>query len=244
MNKIFGAGTAFLVLAAMLAPASARDRDDARHATVTLAGTVTSIGREGFALDTGNAVQPIEVERSTVFTRDGQPASFADLAVGQRVSVQGRFERTEFEAGSVAIRSIVTLSGAIESIGPGGLTVAGKSVVVGPATTITAGGLAVGLADLRVGEQATVTGQVQADGSVLAASVTVPSGVTLSGVIDSLAAPMLVVSGTTVTSSAATLISVAGAPAGFADLAVGDSVVVTGVVQADGSILAQTIAAP
>ena len=245
MKTMFGAWTAFLVLAAILVPpAAARDRDDGRQATVTLTGTVTSIGREGFGLNTGNAVQQVDVERATVFTRDGQPTTFADLAVGQSVSVQGHFERTEFEAASVAIRSVVVVSGAIESIGPGGqLTVGGKTVAVGPTTVITLGGVAVTLADLSVGQQATVTGTLQADGSVLAASVTVPSGVTLSGTITALLAPSLIVSGTTVTVNAATVISVAGAPAAFADLFIGDPVAVTGVVQADGTILAQTIAA-
>ena len=245
MKKTFSAWTAIVVLATMLAPAAfARDRDDARQATVTLAGTVTSIGREGFGLNTGNAVQQVEVERFTVFTRDGQPATFADLSVGQRVSVQGRFERTEFEAASVAIQSVVTVTGAIEAIGPGGaLVVAGKTVAVGQATTITLGGVAVSLADLSIGQQATVTGTLQADGSILATSVSVPSGVTLSGIVGALSAPTLVVSGTTVTVNAATVISVAGAPAGFADLTVGDLVVVTGVVQADGSILAEIVAA-
>jgi cytochrome c-type biogenesis protein CcmE len=242
------ASTGLLIAVVLLAPAaSARDGDGDDHhgrpAAVTLTGTVASIGREGFGLDTGSGVQRVEIERNTAFTRNGLPAGAGDLAVGETVTVKGRLERRELEARSVAIHSSVTLSGRIESIAPPALTVGGTTVVTSAATAITIGGAPGTLAGLSIGQQVTVSGELQADGTVLAASITAVSSVTLSGPVESIAPPALTVAGTSVVTSAATVSTIGGAPGTLAGLSIGQQVTVTGDLQADGTVLAASITA-
>jgi hypothetical protein len=67
--------------------------------------------------------------------------------------------------------------------------------------------------------------------------------VELSGAIDSLAAPDLVVAGVTVHTDPNTEFRVGGVEGTFGDLKVGEQVEVEGVLQADGSILAREIGA-
>ena len=234
------------IAAVLMAPAaSARDGDETDHqgrsAAVTMTGTVISIGREGFGLDTGSGIVRVEIERTTVLTRNGQPAGAGDLAVGQSVTVKGRLERNELEARTVDIHSGVTLSGVIQSLAPPALNVSGTPVVTTAATVFTRNGAPAAFADLRIGDQVTVSGIPQADASVLATRVVATSGITLSGVVEALAPPGFTVSGTPVVTTAATVFTRNGAPAAFADLRIGDQVSVSGTVQADGTVLASSV---
>jgi hypothetical protein len=238
----------FLALAAiLLAPAAmAKGDHDTKPVNVTLTGTVTAVHQEGFVLNTGSGTQAVEVEPTTVFTDNGQPATLGSLGVGKRVSVTGHFDRTEFEAKTVAIQSVVTLTGALQALSLPNLSVSGKTVSINSSTVITVGGAAASAADLAVGQMVTVTGVLQADGTIMAQSVAVLSGfsVTFTGLIGAITAPDLTVSGTTVHVNSTTVIAVGVTPATLASLLVGQQVTVTGVLQPDGSIVAQKVTAP
>lgn len=148
----------------------------------------------------------------------------------------------------LAPNPVTTLTGRIAaiSISPPSLNVGGTSVTVNAATVITAAGAPITLADLKVGSPVTVTGTLQADGSILAQTISVvPNPVTtLTGAIAAISPPSLTVGGKSVTVNAATVITAAGALITLVDLHVGSVVTVIGTLQADGSILAQTISSP
>lgn len=140
----------------------------------------------------------------------------------------------------------VEFTGAIESISPPELRVAGRRVVTSPRTEIKRGNAKIALSALQVGESVKVEGVQQSDGSVLAdeikAGTTIGAReVELKGVIESISAPRFQVSGRTVVTDANTGFKGNGRVKSLADLRVGDRVEVKGTEQSDGSVLAREV---
>jgi hypothetical protein len=142
----------------------------------------------------------------------------------------------------VAGENQATLVGTIDAIGTGTLTISGLAIAVNDQTAITARGATITFADLKVNQIVSVQGTI-ASGAVTANAVKVllPANfdqILLQGPIDSIASPAFVVSGLNVTTDPNTRFR---RGVTFADLTVGDQVVVQGTLQADGSVLANIV---
>lgn len=137
--------------------------------------------------------------------------------------------------------------GTVESVSPPSLTVSGVAVLTDARTEIKRGNARITVAEIQLGETAKVEGAQQPDGSVLAREIKLSGQgvngdeIELKGVIDSIAAPSLVVSGRTVVTDADTKFKGKGHIESLADLSVGDAVQVEGVANSDGSIQAHEI---
>jgi hypothetical protein len=147
----------------------------------------------------------------------------------------------------------VELKGAIESVGPGSLVVAGRTVRVDGSTRILGKDkLPVPLSSLGVGDVVEVEGTAQADGSVFARKIKVEdddedcgdgngSYVEFRGTVSSLS-PLTIAGRTVKTDSGTRYYGLRHQPATAADvLKVGNKVEVHGVEQADKSVLAKKI---
>jgi hypothetical protein len=146
----------------------------------------------------------------------------------------------------------VELKGTIESVGPGSLVVAGRTVRVDGSTRILGKDkLPVPLSSLGVGDVVEVEGTAQADGSVLARTIKVEddddeedgngSSVEFGGTVSSLS-PLTIAGRTVKTDSGTRYYGLRHQPATAADvLKVGNKVEVDGVEQADKSVLAKKI---
>lgn len=137
-------------------------------------------------------------------------------------------------------------TGAIESISPPELRVAGRKVVTNARTEIKRGDAKIALSALQVGETVKVEGMQQSDGSVLADEIKANAAngvreVELSGVIQSINAPRFQVGDRSVVTDAATRFNGKGRIQSVADLRVGDRVEVKGTQQSDGSVLAREV---
>lgn len=137
--------------------------------------------------------------------------------------------------------------GTVESVSPPSLVVSGVSVLTDARTEIKRGHARIAVAKIQLGETAKVEGAQQPDGSVLAREIKLSGQgvngdeIELEGVIDSISAPSLVVSGRTVVTDANTKFKGKGHIESLADLSVGDAVEVEGVANSDGSIQAHEI---
>jgi hypothetical protein len=146
----------------------------------------------------------------------------------------------------------VELDGNVESVTPPSLKVAGRTVVTNADTKIKRGDQTITLGDVNVGDRVEVEGISQSDGSVLASKITVENDengdqnqndeqVDFSGHVDSISAPILVVSGRKVVTNGSTRIRRGDKTVTLGDLKIGDKVEVQGTGQADGSVLASKI---
>jgi hypothetical protein len=140
------------------------------------------------------------------------------------------------------------LRGTIASISGSNLQVAGKTVATDGSTRIRRKGQTIPFGDLKVGQTVEVEGQTQANGSILAKSITVEDDepeneaeVSFTGTIQSISGSTLMVAGKTVATDGNTRIRRKGDTIAFSDLKVGDKVEVEGTQRADGTILAKKI---
>jgi hypothetical protein len=179
---------------------------------------------------------------SATLTLNASSAAAAAAGVGVTVTgVSGANTHAVNVLVTVTTSTRSTFSGAIAAISPPTLTVGAFSVMTSPLTTVTVGGIPSVLSNLRVGTTVTVTASTQPDGTLLATSIDAPPDV-ITGIITSLSAPTLTVAGTTVQVSGTTTFGGGGAPGSFTDLLVGESVIVSGAIMADGSLIAASIA--
>jgi hypothetical protein len=136
----------------------------------------------------------------------------------------------------------IAFVGPIDAVGTNSLTVSGLEVDVDDQTSIVSRRATIPFTDLKVNQNVAVEGTLDA-GKVLAKLVDllVPANfdqVVLRGTIESITAPNLVVNGLTIATDADTRFSRGTT---LADLAVGDRVAVQGVLQADGTVLANVV---
>jgi len=139
----------------------------------------------------------------------------------------------------------IALVGSIAAVGATSITVSGLEVDTDAGTRLGERDAPLALTDLHTGDVVRVEGSLQAGGKVLAREIerAPPPGsneVLLRGTIGSLdaAAGKLTVSDLTVVTDASTRF--AGVP-GFADLKVGDRVLVQGTLQSGGSVQARLV---
>ncbi|MGZ6141909.1 MAG: DUF5666 domain-containing protein [Myxococcales bacterium] len=192
------------------------------------------------------------------FTGAGVDATLAIAAMSSRehrsisVTVSGHDATEHHEASEAELR------GTIDSIAAPSFVMAGKTVVTTTTGTVFhQGGATIGFADLNAGDSVEVEGALQADGSLLARSVSVEApeaedggasgsaagsdDVTFEGALAAASGSTLTVGTTTVQVDASTRIEKDDQAVAASALAMGDELRVEGALQSDGSVLAKEI---
>lgn len=197
--------------------------------------------------------QVVTTTGTTVVRRGGTRIDLSRLHLGEPVRVHGEQQANDtLMAEEIdADENEIEFRGTVDSIVAPKIWVNGRTVVTDSATRITRGeDTRVTLADLKMGDTVKVEGAVQADSTVLAHRIEVGSegegdghegDVELRGPIDSIAAPDVFVSGRKVATDSTTIIERGDTHLRFADLTIGDTVQVEGVLQPDSSVLARRI---
>ena len=209
----------------------------------TVRGTITSLGNSFFMM---NAVK-VTVGAQTVIVAKGTILRFSDLKVGDQVYAAGsKLADGSLLAAKIEVLTpapvISTVRGTITSLGDSFFLVGAVKVLVGAQTVMASKGKALSFADLKVGDQVSVAGTRQPDGSLLAAKIEVaapvPALVTVKGTITSLGTSFFMMGSVQVYVSSQTVIVSGGKALSFADLKIGDQIVAAGNRRADGSFLA------
>jgi len=216
----------------------------------SIEGTIESIGVGELTVTTESGPVVVSVSADTMIKRNGSPAVFEDLMVGDRVEAEGVWDGDVLDAAKISAEAPeaeeVEIEGTIESIGDGELTVTtdGGPVVVSVSgdTTIERNGAAATFEDLVVGDHVEVEGVW--DGDVLAAAsidAEAPEAemAEISGTISAIGDGEITVEtdgGPVVVSvTADTVITLDGSTALITDLVVGQRVEASGVW--DGDVL-------
>jgi len=230
-------------LEGMLDPASLADARG-QPVQVSVSGTshataTDSTGRFGFDdLAAGDAMLRFRGRGfdATVRISGLQPGQTLQITV--RVGANGCVVRGARANG-------IALVGAIGAVGAASVTISGLEVDVDAGTRLGDRGAPLALADLHAGDVVRVEGTLQAGGKVLAREIERAASpgsneVLLSGAIGSLdaTAAKLTVSDLAIATDASTRFAAA---TGFADLRVGDRVLVQGTLQPDGSVKARLV---
>lgn len=145
-----------------------------------------------------------------VITIDGEPATEADLRLGQIVEVFGQFD-DELPVGTATTVAVSdSVEGTVESVSPGTnrLTVLGQTVVTDGETVFDLQSGAIGLGAIRVGDVVEVGGIVNAANEVLASRIEqkAPGGdFEVTGLVTNLIGSTFTLNGLTVDFSAAEL---------------------------------------
>jgi hypothetical protein len=236
--------------------------DDGRNSgEVEFTGKISAVGSNQLTV----SGKTVKTDSSTkVLDEKGAAITLASLKMGDAVSVEG----TTQTDGSILATKIrrdngdgddddddsggtqqVQFSGTVASVGSGQLMVAGKTVMVGPSTTIVdSKGGKLALTDVKAGDTVDVDGAVQSNGSILASKIKDESQgggaqqVEFDGKITAIGSGQLTVGGKTVMVDGNTrIVGEDGKTLALTDLKVGDSVQVDGTKQSNGSILASKI---
>jgi hypothetical protein len=215
-------------------------------------GTVDAI--DGTVLTV--AGRKVAVTDATKIRKGDAAATFADLALGTPVEVEGTLNAD----GSVTASEIriedrndadrVVLVGTLTQINGNTLTVGGLTVNVDSATAIVKGDATLTLADLMVGDRLLVRGAVQADKSVSATRIRVlprededdNEEMHVAGKVTAVDTGnnTFTIGDTKITTDAKTEFEGSGLRS-LADLKVGDSALAEIVKQPDGSLLAEEV---
>jgi hypothetical protein len=234
----------------------------APDSSVTGDGTISALDGNARQFALGSVV--VSVPASVPITRGGAPASFGDLMNGDRATVRGMKDGSTIRASQVDAQpgptshpptdpspTYVTLTGTVSNFGGAWpvltFTVQGTSVKTSSSTTCDG---TKGCSVMANGDSVVVVGTKQSDGSVLASKVTNQTPpppppdqtVTLTGTVSNFggAWPVLTftVQGTSVKTSSSTTCD---GTKGCSVMANGDSVVVVGTKQSDGSVAATKV---
>ena len=133
----------------------------------SVTGTISSLAAPSLVVGANTVVTSV-VTRYELGCALG---SFANLLVGQVVTVQGRLQADGTIAAVTVATGRCTFTGTIESLTTATLGVAGRVAAVDAATQIKHLCGPGPFTDLKVGEPATVQAVLQADGSLLATSI-------------------------------------------------------------------------
>jgi hypothetical protein len=213
---------------------------------IELTGTIDSITPPNLKISGLTVI----TDANTEFKRRGGRVSFADLAIGQLVRIEGSVNTN----GQVVARKIwvfvhpgqnsVRVRGVIESITPPNLTISGLTIATDANTRLNVHSLA----NLMGGDAVQVEGTLRADGTVLARSIEKlardeeeEDEVEFEGAIQSVTPPTLTVADKTVLTNSATKIGEGDGAVRLSDLQIGDQVEVEDKRLADGSVLATRI---
>lgn len=186
----------------------------------------------------------VAVTDSTAIVRNGLHATVADLVVGDDLSVDGiRTGEHAVTATSIQVLVVATVTievhGAVTAIGPHGFTVAGAAILVDEHTSWSGVHDPHGLADLHVGDEVTVEGIHNADGSVQAThvyrSALAPSDVIhFSGLVEAVGEADVAVSGHHFAVDANTVVKHGDTVLTLGDLHHGEAVDVTALARSGG----------
>lgn len=220
----------------------------AGDAVATVRGAISSRGTD-FIVVSGIKIKADPA--LPILSPSGQQIKFSDLKVGDLVEVSG----TKQSDGTILALKIAllppsppaSLKGVITSLGAGFFLLGDVKVLVGEKTVIRSKETTLKFADLKIGDQVTVSGSKGPDGSFQAEIVEVragsePSYASVRGAIVSLSADSFVVGGVTVKVDEKTVISADGRLIQLKELKAGDWVEVGGIKQSDGTLLAVKIA--
>jgi hypothetical protein len=216
--------------------------------------TVTAVSANEISLKTDDGwTRTITVTADTKITKGGQPATLAEVTVGDRV----RFAERKNDDGTWTITALAVVlpqtAGAVTAIGGDTITIArrdgtSETIQTTDATTYHRGNADGSRADVTVGSTIVATGERGSDGRLTATSVTVlPARVV--GTVTSVAGDTISVTrpdGTTLTVhvSTTTTIRVAGVDGPtIADVKTGMVIAVEGSGRPDGSLDASAIRA-
>lgn len=231
-------------------------------------GTVSAIdcGSSTMTVTTGSGAVAVAFDAFTTFQMQGNAALCSDIQVGDTIEVSGTAQGDgSILAAKVSIESPedgggaqeAEISGTVASIDCGADTMVVSTdsgdvtVSFDGSTGFSSKGSPASCGDIAVGDAVEVSGTLQGDGSILASKVsfeapeieeTEVSGTILS--TDSGTQTFLLASGggnVTIDTDSNTVIQQDGDAKTFADLAAGMPVEVKGIVQSDGSILAETV---
>lgn len=173
-------GTVASTTPAVITATSVRDMSlQARNGMFT--GTVQSVGSASFTLQSrARGTQTINFDGATVFKKNNQSATAADLASGQIVAVSGVWDRTSSNVAAKTVRIIiktsrVSFSGTLSGISGGTLTVAANNgttyaVDAASAKIYNKANKKIGLADLAQSDNVMVTGTSQASSTSVTAT--------------------------------------------------------------------------
>ncbi len=201
-------------------------------------GVISSLGVGFFLLGDLKVL----VDEKTVIRSKETPLKFADLKIGDPVTVYG----SKGADGSLQAEIVdvmppspySSVRGAIASVAADSFVVGGVTVKINEKTVITAEGKQILLKDLKVGDWVEVAGIKQSDGTLVAAKVAVvpPNTSTIfavEGVIESVGADYLVVSGMKILVTEKTAIREGDKALKFSDLKAGMKVGVAASKQGD-----------
>jgi hypothetical protein len=216
--------------------------------------TVTAVSGSDISLKTADGwTRTITVTSSTTITKGGQPATIADVKVGDTV----RFAEQRNTDGSFSITKLAVVlpetAGTVTAVGTDSITITrrdGTTETVGTtaSTTYRLGGAAGSRSDLKVGSLIAAVGERGSDGRITATTVQITLPRVL-GTVTAVGSDSLTLrrpDGTTVTVhvGSGTTIAVRGAPsAKLSDIKVGMVAAVKGTQRSDGSLDASAIQA-
>jgi hypothetical protein len=211
---------------------------------------VTAINGSTLTVTAGVAAQKgrqvtLTISSATKITSYGQPATLADIQVGDYLLVAGKDAQ---HISRIAILG-AGAAGTIQAINTGGLTLQTKkqgtiTVAVSSSTKIVEGGVQISLSDLQPHETIAVFGAKQSDGSLSAKLIHVRL---VRGQVTAInGSAITIMRGAkgatgTVTTSSATRYYVAGQEVPASTLQVGDQIGVAGPVSAKTSVTATAI---
>jgi hypothetical protein len=194
-------------------PATATPTRTPRPEEIELEGTVGGINGTSFVLMTRSGPVTIQTNPETLFRKDGNPATFADIATGGRAEVEGRRQSD----GSVLASRVDIEEGEERTRTPSG-TATATATATTPLPTRTP-------TPTRTPEPEE---EIEREGTVGSISGTSFVLMTRSGPV-------------TVQTTAATEFRRDDSPASFADITVGGEVEARGAFQMDGSLLASRV---
>lgn len=216
--------------------------------TVSMKGTVSSVAGTSFILTTKErGDQTVNTSSTTQFKKNGQAASFSDVLAQETVTVSGVWDSTANTIAAskvnITIRTLSVL-GTVTSISGSTIMMAAKnststvySVDTTNAKLIRHYGAALTLADMQTGDMLRVTGQIL--GTNIAAKTVRDDSLqarygTFVGTVSSLSGTSFVLvskerGNQTINTSTSTVIRLADKKGSFSDLAVGETVTVSGV---------------
>ena len=215
--------------------------------------TIEKIDGSNLSLQTTDGwTRTIDATGATI-TQGGKTIALTDLKVGDQIS----FRESRQSDGTYKITTIEVLlptaSGTVTALGADSVTItqsdgSSKTLTLAGSTTYSQAGTTVSKAALVVGDRISAEGTVDSAGNFTATSVTITPA-SVQGTVASKTATTIVVTTTagktvTVDVSSATKYSVRGvSSATLANVAVGDRIVATGTLNADGSLTATAVQA-
>jgi hypothetical protein len=253
--------------ASILAAKVSIEAPEAQEAEIT--GTVSSVdcGADTMIVSTDSGDVTVSFDSSTAFQKQGNAAACSDVQVGDTVEVSGTLQgdgsilaakvSIESEDGGGGDAQESEISGTVSSIDCGADTMVVSTdsgdvtVSFDGSTAFSSKGSPASCGDIAAGDAVEVSGALQGDGRILASKVgfeapeieeTEVSGTILS--TDSGTQTFVLTTGSgnvTIDTDSNTVIQQDGDAKTFADLAAGMQVEVKGILQGDGSILAETV---